>query len=197
MEGIVDLLPVQSYFFDQVNLNNYAQEFVLKFNVDCDRDILQKSFNELCNIHDMLRAHYKIINNNIKQEILPINSTVCNINEYNINDDLEENMRDIFVKSTQSLDIENKLLDVNLVHYDDEDYLLIVIHHLIIDGVSWHILLSDLTNIYYKLLKNERIDIIKPYPYKMWVGRISREDCSSLLSSEPSVSVSRHSAQAY
>ena len=101
MEGVVDLLPIQSYFFDQVNLNNYAQEFVLKFNVDCDRDILQKSFNELCNIHDMLRAHYKIINNNIKQEILPINSTVCNINEYNINDDLEENMRDIFVKSTQ------------------------------------------------------------------------------------------------
>ena len=120
----------------------------------------------------MLRAHYKIINNNIKQEILPINSTVCNINEYNINDDLEENMRDIFVKSTQSLDIENKLLDVNLVHYDDEDYLLIVIHHLIIDGVSWHILLSDLTNIYYKLLKNERIDIVKPYPYKMWVDNV-------------------------
>ena len=172
MEGVVDLLPIQSYFFDQVNLNNYAQEFVLKFNVDCDRDILQKSFNELCNIHDMLRAHYKIINNNIKQEILPINSTVCNINEYNINDDLEENMRDIFVKSTQSLDIENKLLDVNLVHYDDEDYLLIVIHHLIIDGVSWHILLSDLTNIYYKLLKNERIDIVKPYPYKMWVDNV-------------------------
>ena len=148
VEGSVDLLPIQSYFFDQVNLNNYSQEFLLKFNVDCDLDILQKSFDELCSIHDMLRARYKISGNSIKQEILPINSHVCKINEYDIDDDFEEDMRDIFEKSVCSLDIGNKLLDVNLVHYGDVDYLLIVIHHLIVDGVSWNILLSDLTDIF-------------------------------------------------
>ena len=109
---------------------------------------------------------------NIKQEIMPLNSQVCKINEYCIDDDFERNMRDIFEKSVQSLDIGNKLLDVNLVHYGDEDYLLIVIHHLIVDGVSWNILLSDLTSIYHKLLKNERVDLVRPYPYQMWVDDV-------------------------
>ena len=31
VEGSVDLLPIQSYFFDQVNLNNFTQQFVLIF----------------------------------------------------------------------------------------------------------------------------------------------------------------------
>ncbi|MBR2556898.1 MAG: hypothetical protein IKE95_00790, partial [Methanobrevibacter sp.] len=34
VEGSVDLLPIQKYFFDQINLNNFTQQFVLKFKTD-------------------------------------------------------------------------------------------------------------------------------------------------------------------
>ena len=47
VEGEVDLLPIQSYFFNQVNSNNFSQEFVLKFNVDVNVNILQSSLDEL------------------------------------------------------------------------------------------------------------------------------------------------------
>ena len=178
IEGNIELLPIQSYFFDQVNLNNYTQQFVLKFNADVDTDILQKSLEELTNIHDMLRATYKFEKDNVIQEIQPLNTQICNINEHIIKDNLDKHLRKIFVKSTESINVENKLIDVNLIHYNDENYLMLVIHHLIVDGVSWNILLTDLTNIYYKLLKNESVDLLRPYPYKLWV-----DDVKSLVDS--------------
>ena len=180
IEGVVDLLPIQSYFFDQVNLNNYTQHFVLRFNVDVDASILQKSLDELINLHDMLRAVYRVDGDNVVQEVLPINSHICDINEHNIEDNFDENMRNIFVKSTESINIENKLIDVNLIHYNDESYLMLVIHHLIVDGVSWNILLSDLTDIYYSLLNGESVNLLMPYPYKLWVDDVKNlVDCIS------------------
>lgn len=59
VEGEVDLLPIQKYFFDQVMLDSYVQLFVLKANRDLDLNLLQRSFDELSDIHDMLRASYK------------------------------------------------------------------------------------------------------------------------------------------
>ena len=50
-------------------MNNYTQQFVLKFNVDVEIDILQKSLDELTNIHDMLRAVYRFEDGNVIQEI--------------------------------------------------------------------------------------------------------------------------------
>ncbi|WP_461463266.1 D-alanine--poly(phosphoribitol) ligase subunit DltA, partial [Methanobrevibacter sp.] len=172
VEGVVDLLPIQSYFFNQVKLNNFTQHFVLKFNTDVDVGILQKSLDELINLHDMLRAVYRFDGDNVIQEVLPLNSHICDIKEYNIEDNFDENIKNIFVKSTESINVENKLMDVNLVRYNDESYLMLIIHHLIVDGVSWNILLSDLTDIYYRLLKGENLNLVRPYPYKLWVENV-------------------------
>ena len=65
--------------------------------------------------------------------------------------------------------MKDNLVDVNLIHYNGESYLILVLHHLIIDGVSWNILLVDLSYIYFKLGSGEEIDISRPYPYKNWV----------------------------
>uniref|UniRef100_UPI0025F1EFAA condensation domain-containing protein n=1 Tax=uncultured Methanobrevibacter sp. TaxID=253161 RepID=UPI0025F1EFAA len=172
VEGSVDLLPIQKYFFDQINLNNFTQQFVLKFKTDMNIDILQKSFDELTKIHDMLRAVYRVDGDNVVQEVLPLNTKVCITNEHIVEDNLDENMMRVFVKSTESINIESKLMDVNLIRYDDESYLMLVIHHLIVDGVSWNILLSDLTDIYYKLLKGESVDLLRPYNYKLWANDV-------------------------
>uniref|UniRef100_UPI00388EE4B4 amino acid adenylation domain-containing protein n=1 Tax=Methanobrevibacter sp. TaxID=66852 RepID=UPI00388EE4B4 len=171
VEGAVDLLPIQDYFFEHINLDTYIQPFILKFKADLDVDILQKSIDELTNLHDMLRAVYtfKEDENKSVQEILPLNTRICEIKEYTFDDNFDENIRNVFIESSTSLNIENKLMDINLVHYDDNHYLIIIIHHLIIDGVSWNILLTDLTHIYYNLHKGEKIDIPRPYPYKSWV----------------------------
>ena len=134
---------------------------------------MQNAFNELTNIHDILRAKYKIDNENIIQEILPPNTCICKIKEYNVND-LDETLKYIINESKNSLDIANDLIKISLIHCDGVDYVVFVIHHLIIDGVSWSILIDDLTYIYNQICKNSDVNLVRPYPYKNWVNDVKR-----------------------
>ncbi len=169
VQGEIDLLPIQSYFFDRISKNDFSQQFILKTKENIDVNILQKSLEELFNIHDMLRAVYNYDDkDNPIQEILPLNSHISNINECTIVD-FNNELYNLFINSLHSLDIGKKLVDVSLIHYGDEDYVLFVIHHLIVDGVSWSIILEDLTYIYDCLVKGKSIDLLRPYPYKYWV----------------------------
>ena len=176
VEGVVDLFPMQSYFFDEINIDNFTQDFILKVTQDLDADILQKAIDELANIHDMLRVVYKFDGDKPVQEVLPVGTRVCEISEYTISEDFEQNMRDIFLKSGESLDMTQRLMVVNLIHYNDECYLSIILHHLIVDGVSWNILLTDLTYLYFRIKAGKEIEIQRPYPYKNWV-----EDVKNLV----------------
>ena len=172
-EGEIDLLPIQSYFFDQININNYSKDYILKIKLDLDLDILYDSLDELTNVHDMLRAVYKFDEDaNPIQEILPVNSRIYDLNEYSISDDFQNEMRNIFINSFNSLDIKNKLMDVNLIYYNDETYIMFVLHQLIVDEVSWNIFFADLTYIYFRLMQNKEIKLLKPYPYKLWVNDV-------------------------
>jgi acyl carrier protein len=168
-EGVIELLPIQSYFFDKINRDNFAQDTILKSKITLDCGLLQKAFDKLCDVHDMLRARFRIHDGQAIQEILPLNSRVCEINEFNSDDNLEETFIKILRDANSSMDISKKLIDVSLLHHGHECYVIFVIHHLIIDGVSWSILLEDLTQIYIQLLNNNEINVIKPYPYKYWI----------------------------
>ena len=165
--GEVELLPIQSYFFDQINENDYTQSFVLKSKEKLDLPILQKAFDELTNLHDMLRARFKCLDDNVIQKIMPLDTRVCEIKEYS-----EYSIERFIDESRNALDIKNKLMNIGLIHNDGESYVAIVCHHLIIDGVSWSILIDDLTYIYNRIKNNEKINISRPYPYKSWVDNV-------------------------
>ena len=172
IDGEVDLLPIQSYFFDQINSNEFSQEFVLKANTDLDLDTLQKSFDELTNIHDMLRANYRYENGNAVQEILPIDTRICEINEVELTGDLKAAIRNLLNQSISSINMYENLISISLARHDDECYVVFVIHHLIIDGVSWSILINDLAHIYTQITENKEISLLRPYSYKSWVENV-------------------------
>ena len=50
VEGNVDLLPIQKYFFNQVGRDDFSQEFILKSKVKLDLNTLQNVFDELSNV---------------------------------------------------------------------------------------------------------------------------------------------------
>ena len=143
VEGAVDLLPIQSYYFNEVNNDEYSQEFILRSNIKLNLNILQNAFDNLTVIHDMLRAIFKVNDNEVIQEIMPINSRVCQINEIKIEDSLNDAIKQIIIDSKSKLNINSKLMDITLVNYNGEFYLIFVIHHLIVDGVSWSIILDE------------------------------------------------------
>ena len=94
-----------------------------------DKDILQDALNNLSNVHDMLRAIYSFDENHDPiQYIRPVDTCVFEVNEYSIDDDFDERMSDIFIKSVNSINIENHLFDISLIHHNDISYIVFVIH---------------------------------------------------------------------
>ncbi len=66
---------------------------------------------------------------------------------------------------------------VNIVYFDTGpgrvDRLLIVIHHLVIDGVSWRILLEDLFSIFQQLTRGEEVQLTsKTTSYRNWAEQL-------------------------
>ncbi|WP_407432411.1 condensation domain-containing protein, partial [Methanobrevibacter sp.] len=177
--GEVSMLPIQSYFFDQINEDNFTQQFVLKAKEDIDIGILQDAFDELSDIHDMLRASYRFEDDGVVQSILPLRTRVCEIKKY-VADDLDYSINRVIKESRDSINTCGDLIKASIVLNADECYVIFVIHHLIVDGVSWNIILEDLTHIYNSMIKNESIDFLRPYPYKLWVNDVKYlVDCIS------------------
>lgn len=122
----------------------------------------------------MLRAKFHVKEDKYVQEILPLNTRICEINEFKINGEFNSSIAQIIKNATNSLDIFNKLIDVSLVRKDNKCYLIFVIHHLIVDGVSWSIILDDLTYIYNYLVSGGEIYLNKSCSYESWIDNIKR-----------------------
>ncbi|WP_404581180.1 amino acid adenylation domain-containing protein [Paenibacillus sp. RC21] len=61
------------------------------------------------------------------------------------------------------------LVKAGLFRCMDGDHLLITIHHLVVDGVSWRILLEDLQKAYEQAVKGERIQLpLKTDSFQLW-----------------------------
>ncbi|MCP4155681.1 MAG: amino acid adenylation domain-containing protein, partial [bacterium] len=159
LEGEKENSPIESWFFDNnlANPHYFNLSVLLEFNDDISREILEKCFDLLIKHHDGLR-----INANLEKKSLFYNNdhlkkgfTIESVDISGSN--WKEKIEEIGIKTKSSLDIEKSLLikPVILNCDDGKLKLLITAHHLVIDGVSWRILLEDLYNLYLGFMKGE------------------------------------------
>jgi non-ribosomal peptide synthase protein (TIGR01720 family) len=67
------------------------------------------------------------------------------------------------------------LIQVGLFQAPEGDHLLIIIHHLVVDGVSWRILLEDLTIGYQQICQQQEIQWpAKTHSYQVWSQALHR-----------------------
>lgn len=87
----------------------------------------------------------------------------------------EEEIRHIGDELQSSLDLQRgPLICLALFHLSGEDHLMIVIHHLIVDGVSWRILLEDLGTAYDQVARGEMPNLpAKTDAYKEWASGLT------------------------
>ncbi|MBY0461909.1 MAG: amino acid adenylation domain-containing protein, partial [Alphaproteobacteria bacterium] len=176
IEGHIPLTPIQYWFFDLQfsNIHHYNQAKLLEVK-EINADLLRRSFEFLINHHDALRCRY---NRNERGEWKQINLPKENINLVWKIVDLghfgreEQKLRIEKEANTlqQTLNIEKGPL-IKIILFDcgkDPAKLLIVIHHLIIDGVSWRILLEDLEQVYSALQENRIPQLIKTHSLQQW-----------------------------
>ena len=195
------LTPIQTNFFEEnyFNINHYNQSIILTFEKDVNVNL--KNFEivlkKLIIDHEIFRIFFKF---NLEkkiwvQEYKDIKEIKNNYFEYFEIDENDKNKKieEIFIKYNKSLNIEKEILfKFILIKLENNFKLIIIIHHLIIDGVSWRILIEDLMiyfNYFNNLKKNEEnllsLNLIpKTNSFKKWSEFLIKISNSDLILNE-------------
>lgn len=173
--GNIPLTPIIREYMDwdmkYPEYFNQANMIKVK-NTQYSEETLIDTMNILCEQHDMLRSVFC----NRSLTVLPYEKNKnFNISYYDICNLQENNKRQyvnsICTKIHKSMNLKEGPL-VKLGVFKDLQYthIMICVHHLVIDGVSWRILLDDFDYIYEKRAAGEKNEVrTKTASYRDWV----------------------------
>jgi amino acid adenylation domain-containing protein/non-ribosomal peptide synthase protein (TIGR01720 family) len=182
LRGKIPLTPIQRWFFalelPQAHHFNQAVLLTLPGSHHLKLDLLEASLQALINHHDELRACFVREGMQWQSTILPTED--LNTPWFSMVDLSDQSEKpwvlapDWFDRLQGSLDLAvGPLMKVVFLDWGHEGRLLWIIHHLVIDAVSWRILLADLAQAYEQLSSGKPIDLppkttsIKTYSQKL------------------------------
>jgi iturin family lipopeptide synthetase A len=174
IKGEVALTPIQTWFFqrNKINTNHFNQSVLLNFKNGISKETVEKIFKKIQSHHDALRLVFTQEKNSILQRFKEIPAFPVAIEEHDIRKqtDAEAILFNLSNAIQESIDLKNgPLLKLGLFHMQDGSRLLIVIHHLVIDGVSWRILFEDIEQLYQQASKQEPLVLpLKTDSYQAW-----------------------------
>ena len=175
--GSIPLTAIQAWFFrtHARGMNHYNQAVILHSKQGLQKDAVREAFEKIQEHHDALRMRFEIRNADVIQENCdleyPFSFEAVDLRE-------REDALSAFEAHTDtvqaSIDLENgPLMKSVLFKLPDRDRLFIVIHHLIMDGVSWQILLEDFVQGYEQILAGEPVQLsLKTDSFKHWSEQI-------------------------
>ena len=191
--GPVPLSPIQSWFFEgnQSEPHHYNQSLLLEVLPDVKPAFLNQAIEHILRHHDALRLRFVRDGTTWQPMNLGFSETVpfgvVDLSELPP-DEQQSTLEATAAKAQASLSItEGPLLRAVLfiLGPDKPARLLLVIHHLVIDGVSWRILLEDLTTAYAQLGRGEEIELApKTTSFKEWSERLNAYQDSEPLRRE-------------
>ncbi|WP_436866190.1 amino acid adenylation domain-containing protein [Bacillus fungorum] len=181
VSGGAPLTSVQEWFFEQeyLDAHHWNQATFLQLRERVRIDVLQEALKRILEHHDALRVRFEQTATGVQQlfqdsyDSLPferVNLAGMAKKEQVVT------ITKLAEKYQASLDIWNgPLLRVVLFDLgeDEPERLLFIIHHLVVDGVSWRILLDDFQTVYQSLRRKEAPPLsVKTTSYKMWAERL-------------------------
>ena len=176
--GIIPLTPIQHWFFNNISSNQYSQSVLLSMETKISSEEIKKVFHKLVFHHDMLRISFRN-KNGVEQYIREVNKIHFEIEEFDLTD--QQYSLDKILNDIQNIQRNMKLYDDNLFklalfHFNEKSLLFISVHHLIIDLVSWSILLEDAEILYHQILNNNELILApKTNSFKLWSEKLHKE----------------------
>ncbi|MCP4213392.1 MAG: non-ribosomal peptide synthetase, partial [bacterium] len=174
IEGEVKPTPIQKWFFN----NNYTDMFhinqavLLKGKKRFQQETIKRVFTQLVRHHDALRMVFEPGESGIKQINRGLDGKLFDLEYFDLSEEAAPETV-IEEKCTQiqgGMDLgKGPLFKLGLFKTRDSDYLLLACHHLVIDGVSWRIILEDFTSAYSRAEQRENIELpLKTTSFKEW-----------------------------
>jgi amino acid adenylation domain-containing protein/non-ribosomal peptide synthase protein (TIGR01720 family) len=168
LTGEVSLVPIQRWFFEQEfpHPDHWNMSLLLDARVRLDAALLEQAFAHLVRHHDALRSRFVRGADGWRQFIEAPDETrrFVRVEDLSALAPAERRaaLTERAAEAQARLDLSTgKLLEAVLFDAGagTTERLLIVIHHLSIDGVSWRILLEDLISVYRRLERGEAVTL--------------------------------------
>ena len=165
--GVAPLTPIQHWLFAQnrQEVHHYNQSVLLQVPNDLQSELIAIAWKKLLEHHDALRLRFTSVGSEYQQinqgldEGVPFTvvdlSSVSKVSQ-------PQALEKIAAEYQASLNLSaGPIMQVVMFNLGSETdaRLLIIIHHLAVDGVSWRILLSDLETIYQQLINQKPIEL--------------------------------------
>ena len=150
--GLQTLTPVQQWFFahQTVQPQHWNQSVLLEVREPLDLLRLQSAVQQVLAQHDALRLQFREQAGHWTARYVPLDSAAATDLLWTAQVQSNEALQTLCDEAQRSLSLyDGQLLRGVLIdHEDGVQRLLLVIHHLVVDGVSWRVLLEDLQAAY-------------------------------------------------
>ncbi len=191
--GLLELTPIQHWFFEQKQpeLHHWNQAIFLESKQNIDSVFLERIIESLQKHHDILRLRF--IEEELSTQALiisPDNMIPLTCFDFSaLPKDRQSTAIEAAVSKLQgSLNLsQGPLFQVALFNLGDNQAqrLLWIIHHLVVDGVSWRILIEDFQTAYQQIIQGKAIKLpLKTTSYQQWSSCLRKYAQSSALISE-------------
>ncbi|MEP7339008.1 MAG: amino acid adenylation domain-containing protein, partial [Acidobacteriota bacterium] len=191
--GPLPLAPMQRWFFEQQPLDphHFNQAVWLEARQTLDARLLEQAIQKLLAHHDALRLRFtpdaqgwRQVNAASEEAAVFLHADLSELPEA----EREEATGAAAAELQASLNLSSDpLLRAALFDYGAAQpaRLLLVIHHLAVDGVSWRILLADLQSAYEQLRHGTEVKLPpKTTPFKQWAERLTEYARSEAIAAE-------------
>jgi non-ribosomal peptide synthase protein (TIGR01720 family) len=177
----VPLTPIQHWFFEQrlANPHHWNQAFLMELKHPLQPPLLQECVEQVLLHHDALRIRFTQTESGWQQsnqghiDSIPFSThDLSSVAEA----EREAALETIAAQLQASLDLSaGPLIRVALFQMGatHPGYLLIIVHHLVVDGLSWWIILEDLQNAFQQLSSGAAVRLpIKTTSFKQWAEKL-------------------------
>jgi non-ribosomal peptide synthase protein (TIGR01720 family) len=182
--GEVYLTPIQHRFFAQNQpdtINSFSQSLLLEVKQTCDSQLLEQALRYVIQYHDVFRLRFTQTESGWQQ--IEANTNDVDVIEYEYvnltplsETEHEHALESKITEIQSSFNLsEGSLVKVAFIELRSQknSYLAIAIHSLLVDTISWQILLEDLQTAYQQLSQTKAIHLPdKTTSFKQWAQRI-------------------------
>ena len=174
------LSPMQAWFFNQNfrNQDHWNQSQLFELRPDFQFDLLTEAIQQVLNSHEMFRARFKCVDGDWR--VIYDNREI----ELAIELFSTDQRADLFALQSR-IDIEDgPLFKIGIIDPAGAPQLLFVMHHLVVDLVSWQILVDDIEFVYEKLVAGNQPELPEAtVSFAQWIDW-SRRDAAAVEESE-------------
>ncbi len=182
VEGTCPLTPIQHWFFDQqlADQDHYNQAFLFECNEPLERDLVERTLRHIVAQHDTLRLRFHKVSSTWVQSFQDAKSAYV-VEEIFVSESQEPARGALITQHAAAcqgqLNIhEGPLIMAALFRLgkDEPERLLLAIHHLAVDGVSWQILMEDFEHTYGALRAGKKPTLPpKTSSFKAWAEALT------------------------